>query len=107
MAEAISFMKYTWLMTSIHTQLMVNFCMQLDSKTVEELDSNLKEGSELAVLYNELLKTISKDYMNIDSVSSSVCAPNYMHTVCYTTVQSWHHQLISGGHSRLAMQYWI
>ena len=43
-------------------------CVQLDSKTIEELDSNLKEGPELTVLYNELLKTISKDYLSIDSV---------------------------------------
>ena len=44
---------------------------QLDWKTVEEMDSNLTEGQEMEILYHELMKTIPKDYLDMESVRSN------------------------------------
>ena len=43
--------------------------LQVDWNTIQEMDSNLKEGRELTILYNELLRTLPKDYLNIENVS--------------------------------------
>ena len=42
---------------------------QLDRKTIDELDSNLTEGEEMDYLYHELMKTIPKDYLDMENVN--------------------------------------
>ena len=36
---------------------------------MDDLDSNLREGMETDLLYREFLKTIPKDYLEIENVS--------------------------------------
>lgn len=35
---------------------------------MDEMDSNLTEGQEMDILYHELMKTIPKDYLDMESV---------------------------------------
>ena len=49
--------------------IMTNACLQLDPKTMDDLDANLREGMETDLLYREFLKTIPKDYLEIENVS--------------------------------------
>lgn len=45
---------------------------QLDSKTLDDLDSNLSEEREMDILYHELVRTIPKHYLDIESVRISM-----------------------------------
>ena len=38
---------------------------------MDALDSNLREGREMDILYHELVRTIPKDYLDIESVSTN------------------------------------
>ena len=42
--------------------------LQLDMKTVHDMDSNLTEGQEMEILYHELMRTIPRDYLDMESV---------------------------------------
>ena len=42
---------------------------QLDATMVEELDSTLNEGKEIAALYQEISKTLSTSHLQFESVS--------------------------------------
>ena len=42
---------------------------QLDATMVEELDSTLNEGKEIATLYQEINKTLSTRHLQFESVS--------------------------------------
>ena len=37
-------------------------------KTVHDMDSNLTEGQEMEILYHELMRTIPRDYLDMESV---------------------------------------
>jgi hypothetical protein len=47
---------------------------ELNRKTIDELDSNLTEGQEMDILYHELVRTIPKDYLDMESEPSLVPA---------------------------------
>ena len=42
---------------------------KLDATMVEELDSTLNEGKEIAALYQEISKTLSTSHLQFESVS--------------------------------------
>ena len=91
----------------VHVYIHVHVCMhtctytctylQLDRKTVDELDSNLTEGQEMDILYHELMKTIPKDYLDMESVSENACM-YYTHYTHGRIVRTSDHHLKGRSH---------
>lgn len=45
------------------------FLFQIDSTAVKEMDRTLCLEDEISVVYDELMKTMTKDHLNLDIVS--------------------------------------
>ena len=83
----------------VHVRMHTYTCtyLQLDHKTVDELDSNLTEGQEMDILYHELMKTIPKDYLDMESVSENACM-YYTHYTHGRIVRTSDHHLKGRSH---------
>ena len=48
--------------------MLTAFFLQLDSLTVEELDSKLKAVEQISDIFSEISQTVNKDYLDIQKV---------------------------------------